>query len=83
LKKMINKLLCIATFIVYSYTYSQTIHEISAPEEIENLNLNAGDTIILEDGMYDSDERISFLGTGTSDNPITFRPQTPGGVVFT
>ena len=37
----------------------------------------------MADGTYSTDERIKFLGTGTANNPITFRPETPGGVVFT
>ena len=42
----------------------------------------AGDVIILEDGIYNSDERIDFIGNGTAENPIVFRAATPGGVIF-
>ena len=48
------------------------------------MTLNAGDTVVLADGIYSSDERIKFSPTtGTADNPITFKAATPGGVKFT
>jgi hypothetical protein len=64
--------------------FSQTIHNINNPSELKNLTLNAGDTVVLADGIYSSDERIKFSPTtGTADNPITFKAATPGGVKFT
>lgn len=66
--------------------FSQTTHNITNPEDITSLSssLNAGDTVILADGVYTSDSRIRFSPTtATADNPITFRAATPGGVVFT
>ena len=66
--------------------FSQTTHNIANPDELEDLieTLGAGDTVILADGEYDSDERIKFSPTtGTADSPITFRSATPGGVKFT
>lgn len=64
--------------------FSQTTHNITNPDQLEDLTLGAGDTVILADGIYTSDERIKFSpSTGTADMPITFRSQTPGGVVFT
>jgi len=70
-------LLFVATTII-----GQTTYTISDPEELEDLILVAGDEVILEDGTYSSDERIKLLGTGTAELPITFRPETPGGVIF-
>ena len=62
----------------------QTTHNINNPEQIESLSLNAGDTVILADGTYTSDERIKFSPTtATAALPITFKAATPGGVVFT
>ncbi|WP_422105497.1 chondroitinase-B domain-containing protein [Winogradskyella sp.] len=61
----------------------QTTYNINNPEDLENNTYVAGDTIILENGIYTSDERIDFIGNGTADNPITFRAETPGGVIFT
>lgn len=40
-----------------------------------------GDTLIMTDGTW-TNQRIDFSGFGTSTNPITLRPQTPGGVVL-
>ena len=66
--------------------FSQTTHNISDPEALTGLSatLAAGDIVILADGIYTSEERIKFSPTtGTAALPITFRPQTPGGVKFT
>lgn len=72
------------TLLLSSFiTYSQTTHNISAPEDLTGLSLSAGDVVVLADGTYTSDERIKFIGIGTSTMPITFRPATPGGVKFT
>ena len=62
---------------------SQTTYTISDPEALEDQTYVAGDVIILENGVYDSDERIDFIGNGTADSPITFRAESPGGVTFT
>ncbi len=40
-----------------------------------------GDTLVMADGTW-TNQRISFAGFGSSANPITLRPQTPGGVVL-
>ncbi len=78
-----NKINYFFFFFLASLTIvSQTTFNISDPEELTALSLEAGDIVILADGTYDSDARIKFLGTGTAAAPITFRPQTPGGVVF-
>ncbi len=66
---------------------SQTTHEIDDPEDLTaafSATLGSGDTVILADGVYDSDSRVKFSpSTGTAAMPITLRPQTPGGVKFT
>ena len=80
---MIKKILFIVALILCNYAHSQTTHTISNPKDIESLILNPGDIVVLEDGTYNTDERIDFIGSGTSTAPITFRPQTPGGVIFT
>jgi poly(beta-D-mannuronate) lyase len=71
--------------LLFSITiaFSQTTYYINDPEALEDETYVAGDVIILENGIYDSDERIDFIGNGTSGSPITFRAETPGGVVFT
>ncbi len=63
--------------------FSQTIYNISNPEELGDQLYVAGDEIILANGVYDSDERIKLIGNGTVNNPIIFRAESPGGVIFT
>ena len=41
--------------------YGQTTYNINDPEDLENNTYEAGDLIILEDGVYSSDERIDFV----------------------
>ncbi|SDH25331.1 chondroitinase-B domain-containing protein [Winogradskyella thalassocola] len=69
--------------------FSQEVHTLDNLDDIDVINdlfetLSAGDTVILADGVYDTDERIKFSPTtGTAAMPITFRAETPGGVRFT
>ncbi len=65
--------------------FSQTTHNISDPEALTGLSatLAAGDTVILADGIYTSEERIKFSPTtGTAAMPITFRPQMTYGIIL-
>ena len=76
----------LTTLISFLFSFSiiaQTTYNISDPEDLENETYVAGDVIILANGIYDTDERIDFIGDGTAGNPITFRAETPGGVKFT
>ena len=77
-----NNYLIFLLFLNFITVYSQTVYEITDPEQLSELSLMAGDEVVLVNGTYSSDERILFSGTGTQDNPITFRSQTPGGVIF-
>lgn len=61
----------------------QTTYTISDPLQLEDRVYIAGDEIILSNGVYDTDERIDFVGNGTEENPIIFRAENPGGVQFT
>lgn len=61
----------------------QTTYNITDPNDLENQTYGPGDEIILANGTYSNDERINFIGNGTSDEPIIFRAETPGGVMFT
>ncbi len=71
-------------FLLFSLPiFAQTTYNISDPEELEDQTYVPGDEIILANGVYNTDERITFIGNGTADNPITFRAETPGGVKFT
>lgn len=76
----------IPTLILLLFSFpiiSQTTYNISDPGQLEDQTYVAGDEIILANGIYDSDERIDFIGNGTSGNPIIFRAESPGGVKFT
>ena len=57
---------------------------VSNSDDIETAMETAqpGDTLIMTDGTW-TDQEIDFVGVGTSGNPITLRPQTPGGVLLT
>tara|TARA_R110002126_G_scaffold142037_1_gene287507 strand:+ start:29658 stop:32306 length:2649 start_codon:yes stop_codon:yes gene_type:complete len=61
----------------------QTTYNIDDPEDLRNVIYQPGDVIILKNGIYDTDERMRFLGSGTAENPVIFKAETPGGVVFT
>ena len=52
--------------------FSQTTYTINDPEALEDKTYVPGDVIILANGTYNTDERINFIGNGTSDNPIIF-----------
>ncbi|WP_343329257.1 chondroitinase-B domain-containing protein [Polaribacter staleyi] len=72
--------------IIFSCNYnvfSQTTYNIDDPESLRDVIYQPGDVIILKNGVYETDERMRFLGSGTAENPVTFRAETPGGVVFT
>jgi poly(beta-D-mannuronate) lyase len=58
-------------------------YNIEDPEDIQDVIYQPGDIIILKNGTYSTDARKNFLGSGTAENPITFRAETPGGVIFT
>lgn len=40
-----------------------------------------GDTLVIRDGVY-ANWRATIAGKGTEKEPITIRPETPGGVMF-
>lgn len=77
-----NKITCYLLLLFSVSAFGQTTYNINAPEELENYTYVAGDVIILANGVYNTDERIDFIGNGTSDDPIIFRAESPGGVVF-
>ncbi|WP_298781999.1 chondroitinase-B domain-containing protein [uncultured Polaribacter sp.] len=80
-KNYFSILLCI--MFLPSHFFGQTTYYIDDPESLKEVIYKAGDVIILKNGVYDTDERMIFLGSGTAENPVTFRAETPGGVIFT
>jgi poly(beta-D-mannuronate) lyase len=77
------KLLVVLLMSSISSMFSQTTYYIDDPTALEDQTYVPGDTIILENGTYNTDERIDFIGNGTAADPIIFRAETPGGVKFT
>lgn len=76
--------LCSLSLILFSFQIqAQTTYNIDDPEKLRDVIYEPGDVIILKNGTYTTDERIQFLGSGTANNPVTFRAETPGGVIFT
>ena len=63
--------------------FSQTTYPITSPDQLEDQTYVPGDIIILANNTYDFSGTIDFVGNGTADNPIIFRAETPGGVIFT
>ncbi|WP_282134223.1 chondroitinase-B domain-containing protein [Seonamhaeicola maritimus] len=70
-------LLCSVTMFSQDMTY-----HIDDPLKLEDQTYLPGDVIILANNTYSTNERIDFIGNGTADKPITFRAETPGGVIF-
>ena len=77
-----NKIILYFLLLFSVSVIGQTTYNISGPVELEDNTYVAGDVIILANGIYDTDARINFIGNGTSDDPIIFRAESPGGVVF-
>ena len=76
------ELVCLMLLITNAL-FSQTTYNITDPEALEDQTYVPGDIIILANGSYNTDARINFVGNGTTDDPIVFKAETPGGVVFT
>ncbi|WP_282121735.1 chondroitinase-B domain-containing protein [Algibacter mikhailovii] len=79
------KMYLVALFFIghYNAISQDKIYNIDDPEDLRNVEYQPGDLIILKDGVYDTDERMIFLGSGTAEKPVVFRSETPGGVIFT
>lgn len=63
-----------------SVTTSKKVSSLSELNEALN-NLNAGDEIVLANGAW-KDVELKIHGTGTEENPITLRAETPGKVTL-
>jgi poly(beta-D-mannuronate) lyase len=57
-------------------------YQIASADELNALSLVAGDVVIMTNGTW-TDQNLTFKGTGTQDQPITLRAETPGNVVLT
>ncbi len=69
--------------LVVAPSSTAAIFNVSSADAIETAMETAqpGDTLIMTDGVWTNQE-IDFAGIGTLGNPITLRPQTPGGVTL-
>ena len=81
--KIFEHLTIVLCFFSALFTSAQTTYNIDDPEDLRNVIYSPGDEIILKNGTYTTDERMIFLGSGTKENPVIFRAETPGGVIFT
>lgn len=78
------KKITLLLFLLFTINFiAQTTYTIDDPESLRDVIYQPGDVIILKNGTYSTDERMQFLGSGTVENPVIFRAETPGGVVFT
>jgi len=69
-------LLCVAPL-------SATIYPIDDADDLEDLTLAPGDTVVWTNGTY-SDQEVNFIRFfGTAEAPIVLMAETPGGVIFT
>ncbi|MEQ9307505.1 MAG: polysaccharide lyase 6 family protein, partial [Marinoscillum sp.] len=56
-------------------------YTVSSAGQLNSLNLSAGDVVTWTDGTY-SNQNITFNGSGTQNNPIILKAETPGGVIL-
>ena len=64
-------------------TLSATVYPIDDADDLEDLALAPGDTVVWANGTY-PDQEVNFIRFfGTAEAPIVLMAETPGGVVFT
>ena len=81
---MSKSFLIISLFLVILSCQKKTNHIlVNDKNELENAitKAKAGNDIVLKDGVW-KDVEIEFRGSGTEDNPITLRAETPGKVTI-
>lgn len=62
---------------------SATVYPVNSAEDIEDLTLAPGDTVIWANGTY-ANQEVNFIRFfGTAEAPIVLMAETPGGVIFT
>ena len=83
LEKLLKTLGLFTIMLLGINVFPQTTYEIDDPNKLKDEIYEPGDVVILKNGVYDTDERMRFIGSGTAENPVVFRAETPGGVVFT
>ncbi len=85
-KKLISRqfpVLVIVFFFLLSLPLSATVYPINSADDLEDLTLAPGDTVVWDNGTY-ADQEINFIRFfGTAEAPIVLMAETPGGVIFT
>jgi poly(beta-D-mannuronate) lyase len=77
--KNIIAVLCLTTLVIG--TGEATLYHVSSASQISSVMSSAqpGDTLVMTNGNW-LNSRIIFTGSGTSQNPIVLRAETPGQV---
>ena len=80
-----NKVFILWLLLMTSFNSFATEYFVSSSSEFNSLNgsLQPGDVVIWENGVYSEEGSLRFIGNGTEENPIVFKPETIGQVVFT
>jgi len=68
--------------MVFAAVYTYSPSQLSAIKTQLNGNLNAGDTVYLDDGVY-TDFQVSFRGNGSETSPVTLKAKNPGKAILT
>jgi len=68
--------------MVFATVYTYSPAQLSAIKTQLNGNLNAGDTVYLDDGVY-TDFQASFRGNGTETSPLTLKAKNQGKAILT
>ncbi len=81
---MVATLFAVFGFVAFSGSCLGADFIVANADDIDTAMETAqpGDTLIMNDGIW-TDAEIDFVGNGAAGNPITLRPQTPGGVLLT
>jgi len=83
MRQFVYILVCLLLLVTNGVCYATVTNCTTTAQAVTAFSTaSPGDTIILADGTYTS-ENFDFSGTGTEAAPITFRPQTLGGAIFT
>ena len=82
LARYVAIVLAVAAYSGATNTYAVIFNVADGDDIVTAMQTAApGDTLIMADGVW-TDEELRFAGFGSAGNPITLRPQTPGGVVL-
>src|SRR5580765_588452 len=73
---------CLVAFAFLSTTAFAATYNVSSISQLNSQisSAVAGDTIILQNGVYTNNSSITVTKVGTAANPITIQAQTVGGV---